>query len=326
MSASACACMAGANDLPDSCRRTRIVLEGASVVGMDCSSVAIAAGLDMPTEWVEKHCEELARRHQFLSPSWLVELPDGTITPRHKFNHTLYLEVPYSLVPPMRRSQIHHRIGERGVTIYGHRVNEIAAELAMHFEQSRDWPRALQYLLLAAENAIARYAHHEATNLASRGLEVLKFLPETPERAHQVKLRMILGISLMTVRGFASEEVESVYARGRELFWLQGASPELFHMLRSLCLYYVWNAEVKSALEIAEKLLELAEGIKDGALIMEARREVGAALVDIGPITATVCCLDVNWRCGIIVQSLAQLPNTVFQDCVAHKCSGPDCV
>jgi predicted ATPase len=120
----------------------RTVLEGASAVGMEFSTVAIAAGLDMPTEWVEKHCEELACRHQFLSPAWLAQLPDGTISPRHRFNHVLYLEVPYGLVPPMRRSQIHHRIAERGVAIYGDRDIEIAAQLAMHFERSRDWPCA----------------------------------------------------------------------------------------------------------------------------------------------------------------------------------------
>ena len=67
----------------------RTVLEGASIVGMECSSVAIAAGLEMSTEWVEKHCEELARRHQFLSPAWLVELPDRTITSRHRLHHVL---------------------------------------------------------------------------------------------------------------------------------------------------------------------------------------------------------------------------------------------
>jgi len=71
----------------------RTVLEAASVVGMECSSVAIAAGLDTSTEWVEKHCEELARRHQFLSPAWIVELPDGTLTPRHRFNHVLIVGV-----------------------------------------------------------------------------------------------------------------------------------------------------------------------------------------------------------------------------------------
>ena len=271
----------------------RAVLEGASVVGMECSSVAIAAGLDKSTEWVEKHCEELARRHQFLSSAWLVELPDGTITPRHRFNHVLYLEVPYNLVPPLQRSQIHHRIGERGVAIYADRASEIAAELAMHFEQSRDWPRALIYLTQAAENAAQRSAHHEAAALASRGLEVLKWLPHTPERGKQeVKLRMTLGVSLMAIKGFAASEVEEVYARARELFWLQGPSPELFHMLWSLNLYYQFSGEVQSSLEISDQLLQLAQGLKEGPLIMEGHRAMGAALVVLGRCTEAVEHLD----------------------------------
>jgi DNA-binding winged helix-turn-helix (wHTH) protein/tetratricopeptide (TPR) repeat protein len=271
----------------------RTVLEGASVVGMECSSVAIAAGLDKPTEWVERQCEELARRHQFLTPAWLVELPDGTITPRHKFKHVLYLEVPYNLLPPLQRSQIHHRIGERGVKVYGDRVSEIAAELAMHFEQSRDWPLALTYLTQAAENAGQRSAHHEATALASRGLEVLKWLPDTPERVeHEIKLRTILAVSLMAIKGFASAEVENVYARGRELFWLRGPSPELFHMLWSLLLYYMWSGQLASALEIADQLLQLGEGLKEGSLIMEGHRAMGGALVELGRYTEALKHLD----------------------------------
>ena len=67
----------------------RRVFEGASVVGMECSSVAIAAGLDEPTGWVEERCEALVRRHQFLLPARLVELPDGTVTPSYTFSHVL---------------------------------------------------------------------------------------------------------------------------------------------------------------------------------------------------------------------------------------------
>ncbi len=293
----------------------RIVLEGASVVGMECSSVAIAAGLDKPTEWVEQHCEELARRHQFLSPAWLVELPDGTITPRHKFNHVLYLEVPYRLIPPMRRSQIHHRIAERGVTIYGDRVSEIAAELAMHFEQSRDWPRALQYLTQAAENASHHSAHHEATTLASRGLEVLKALPETPERAKQeITLRMILGVSLMAIKGFAATEVEEVYARARELFWLDGPSPRLFSMLWSLGMFYEFSGELPAALEIADQLLGLAEGLKDPALIMEAHRAMGVTLLDLGRGTEALAHLD---QALSLYDANRNHPYTVF---IGHDC------
>jgi tetratricopeptide (TPR) repeat protein len=261
----------------------RTVLEAATVAGMECSSVAIAAGLDNTVEWVEEHCEELARRHQFLSPAWLVELPDGTVTPRHRFIHVLYREVPYRLIAPMRRSQIHERIAARGIEIYGDRVNEIAAELAMHFEQSHDWPRTVEYILQAAEIAAARSAHHEAIDLASRGLEALKSLSEPAEHAKQeMKLRMILIVSLMAIKGFASAEAEEVNAHGRELFWRHGPSPELFYMLWTLNLYRQFSGEMNSSLEISLQLMELADGLKDDVLIMQAHRALAAALVFLG--------------------------------------------
>jgi DNA-binding winged helix-turn-helix (wHTH) protein/predicted ATPase len=267
----------------------RAVLEGASVVGMECSSVAIAAGLDKPLEWVERHCEELARRHQFLSPAWLIELPDQTVTPCHRFVHTLFRDVPYRLIAPMRRSQIHLRIAEGGVTIYGDRASEIAAELAMHFEEARNWPRALEYLLHAAENATARSAHREATDLARRGLEVLKYLPDTPRRRKQeIRLRMLLGVSLMAIKGFAAPELEEVYATAKNLYLLNEPSPQLFNMLYLLGLFYITGGRIGSALEIAVQLLELGEELKDPILVMEAHRAMGSTLIELGRGTEAV--------------------------------------
>jgi predicted ATPase len=175
----------------------RRVLEGASVVGMECSAVAIGAGLEEAVEWVDELCEALVRRHQFLLPARLVELPDGTITTRYKFSHILYLEVLYRLIPAMRRGQMHRRVGHSGEAIYGSRVSEIAAELAMHFEQGKDGPRAVRYLLLAAENARYRAAHYEADALARRGLAALEALAPSPERDRQEsQLRMALALHL----------------------------------------------------------------------------------------------------------------------------------
>lgn len=258
----------------------RTVLEGASVAGMECSSVAIAAGLENTVEWVEEHCEELARRHQFLSPAWLVELPDGTVAPCHRFIHVLYREVLYRLMAPMRRSQIHHRIAERGMAIYSDRASEIAAELAMHFEQSRDWPHALEYLLQAAENAATRSAHHEAIDLANRGLEALKCVSESAEYSKlEMKLRTILSGSLMAIKGFASPEVEEINARGRELFWRHGPSPELFYMLWSLNMYQQFSGNMLASIEISNQLVELAEKLKDDELVREAHRSLGSVLL-----------------------------------------------
>ena len=259
------------------------MLEGASVVGMECSTVAIGAGLDRPTEWVEQHCEALVRRYQFLSPARLVELPDGTITPRYKFNHVLYLEVPYRLLPAMRRSQIHRRIGHSGEAIYGERVGEIAAELAMHFEQGRDNPRAVKYLLQAAENATHRSAHHEAEALARRGLQALDALPATPERDRQeLSFRMILGVSLMSIKGFAAAEVEEVYERALVLCARQGAASQAFMVHWLLGLFHYFRAELQPCLTIVDQLLQSANDLQDPQLVIEAQRAYGVTLVDVG--------------------------------------------
>jgi DNA-binding winged helix-turn-helix (wHTH) protein/predicted ATPase len=261
----------------------RRVLEGASVVGMECSCTAIAAGLDEPADWVEERCEALVRRHQFLAPARIVELPDGTLTPRYKFSHVLYLEVPYRLLPTIRRAQIHGRIGRSGEAIYGDRVGEIAAELAMHFEQARDKSRAVKYLLQAAETAIHRSAQHEAAALARRGLLALESLPESSERSQQeLSLRMILGVALMATKGFAAAEVEQVYRRALELCELQGAATQAFMVQWLLGLFHYFRAELQPAHQIAGHLLELAADLPDDAIVMEAHRAVGVTLVDLG--------------------------------------------
>ena len=271
----------------------RIVLEAASVAGTECSSAAIAAGLGMPIEWVEKLCEELARRHQFLSPSWLVELPDGTITPRHRFIHVLYREVPYRLMAPRLRSQIHHRIADCGEQVYGDRKSEIAAELAMHYEQSRDWLRASKYLMEAAQNATRKSAHHEAAGLARRGLEALKPLPRSVELTRQViALRMILIVSIMATRGFALPEVDDFAADGTDLLGQTDPSPQSFNLLYLLGFSHIMRGKLGPAMEIAEQLIVLAGKLNDPTLTMEAHRAMGATLIEMGKCTESLEHLD----------------------------------
>jgi DNA-binding winged helix-turn-helix (wHTH) protein/predicted ATPase len=271
----------------------RTVLEGASVVGLECSSVAIGAGLEQPTAWVEERCEALVRRYQFLSPARLVELPDGTITPRYKFHHVLYLEVPYGLLAPMRRAQIHRRIGQCGEAIYGDRVNEIAAELAMHFEQGRDTPRAVRYLLQAADNAAHRSAQHEAAALARRGLQALGTLPETPERIEQeLRLRMILGVALMATKGFAAAEVEEVCNQSLQLCAKQVASPPAFMVRWLFGLFHYFRGEMEAAHQIAGLLVDLAKELEDPVLVLEGHRAFGVTLVDLGRFDEAMRSLD----------------------------------
>jgi DNA-binding winged helix-turn-helix (wHTH) protein/tetratricopeptide (TPR) repeat protein len=293
----------------------RAVLEAASASGMDFSTIAVAAGLEKPVEWVERHCEELARCHQFLSPAWLGELPGGIVTSRHRFNHVLYREVPYSLIPAMRRTKIHQRIAERGVELYKERACEIAAELAMHFEESRDWPRALQYLIEAAGTAARRSAHHEAAELARRGLEVLESLPQSSDRAHQeITLRMLRSTSLIAIKGFAAAEIDKICMLAQELRWMKDPSPQLFDMLVLLVLFYKFSGKMKSAEETAERLLHIAATLGDSALVMEAHRAMGSALVEQGRCAEALQHFDCA---SSLYETNANHPYTLT---IAHDC------
>jgi predicted ATPase len=265
------------------------VLEAASVVGMSCSAVAIAAALDGDLLETEECCEELSRRNQFLTLPYQAELPDGTITPRFSFIHVLYLDVIYDRISPTRRSQMHLRIGKRGEEVYGNRVTEIASELAVHFDEGRDRSKAVKYYLMAAENAANRFATHEGMSLARRGLELLSLLPKTNERASQeIELRLILGASLMTIRGSASDEVEKVYLPARELCEQQNASLQLFKVLWSLRLFYMYRGEMQKAREISERLLKQAGDLNDTPFKVEAHRALGSALLSVGEYSAAL--------------------------------------
>ena len=85
----------------------------------------------------------------------VAEWPDGTVAGRYAFIHALYQHVLYARVPIGHRVGLHLRTGERLERAYGQRAGEIAGELAMHFEQGRDFERAARYRQQAGEDRAA---------------------------------------------------------------------------------------------------------------------------------------------------------------------------
>jgi predicted ATPase len=74
--------------------------------------------------------------------------------------------------------------------------------------------------------------------------------------------------------------MEQIHALGKELLRLQGPSPQLFNMLSLLVLFYKFSGQMMSAQGIAEQLLPIAETLGNSALVMEAHRTMGSALVE----------------------------------------------
>jgi predicted ATPase len=79
----------------------------------------------------------------------------------------------------------------------------------------------------------------------------------------------------MTIKGFATPEVERVYTRARALCRQVGETPQLFPVLWGLWLFYEVGGEVQTARELAEQLLSLAQRQQDPALLLSAYRAMG---------------------------------------------------
>jgi DNA-binding winged helix-turn-helix (wHTH) protein/tetratricopeptide (TPR) repeat protein len=263
------------------------VLEAASIVGVEFSAAAVAAALKTDTVAIERWCERLAERQYFLRRVGVAEWPDGSVAARYHFRHALHQELWRERVCPTQFQQFHLMVGERKERAYGERAPEIAVELAVHFEQGRDYPRAVRYLRHAGDTASARSAHQEAISHLTRALELLTFLPDTPERAQQeLSLHLTLITPLIAARGYAAPEVEIACNRAQALCRQVGETRQLFPVLGGLQAVYYNRAEFHTALELAEQMLRLAQRSPEPVFLLWAHYTLGFTLARQGELVA----------------------------------------
>ncbi len=260
-------------------REEQRVLEVASVAGAAFTVAAVAAGSKEEAEAIEETCEGLAWQRLFLQEESVEEWPDGTVSGCYRFRHVLYHSVLYERVAAARRVRLHRQIAEREEAAYGVRVGEIATALAVHFEQGRDYRKAVHYLQQAGQSALRRAAYVEAIAHLTRGLELLKTLPDTPDRiAPELALQTALGATLMITKGYGAPEVETAYARAYELWQQVGETPQLFPILLGLTLFSLVRGRVQSAYERAGQCLGMAERAQDPILLTVVHQLLGSIL------------------------------------------------
>jgi DNA-binding winged helix-turn-helix (wHTH) protein/predicted ATPase len=249
----------------------RHMLGAASVIGTKFSAAAAAAATLAPAADVEERFAALAQREQFVRADGTERWPEGTIATRFEFLHALYREVLYDQLPAGLRAALHARVGARLEAAHGTGAADIAAQLAMHFEQSGDVKRAISYLDQAGMNAVQRAAPQEATIHLGRALDLLATLPATAARSEdELSMQMALGTQLMTIKGWVAPEVERSYARARTLCQELGDTPQLFPALWGLWLSSWGRGNLMQAKAIADDLLARAERVDDVSLRLQA--------------------------------------------------------
>lgn len=105
-----------------------------------------------------------------LETAGLIRLAQMAPELEYLFRHALVREAAYNSMLREDRRRLHQVVGTTLEELYPGQVGELAAMLAHHFGLAEDAPRALRYLLLAADAAFERYAVVEAIDHYSRAL------------------------------------------------------------------------------------------------------------------------------------------------------------
>jgi predicted ATPase/class 3 adenylate cyclase len=202
---------------------------------------------------------------------------------RYVFKHALVQDAAYQSLLKSKRQQYHQQIAQ----VLEARFTEIRETqpelLAHHYTEAGLLAQAISYWQKAGQQAVKRSANREAISHLARGLELLKMLPDVPERTQQeLMLQLTLAAPLAMTKGYAASEVEEAYARALALCRQVGETPQLFPILLGLWRFYVVRAQYKTARELGEQLLRLAQSTHDQAFLLGAHNALGVTLFYLG--------------------------------------------
>jgi len=199
------------------------------------------------------------------------------------FKHALTQEVAASSLLIERRSELHERTAQAIETLFPGRLKDYCGELAHHYSLSGNIPKAVEYLHGAGQQAQQRSALPEAIRHLSAALDLLKRLPDTPERARQeLSLLLTLGPTYMATRGQASPEVETTYRRALALCEQGEQTSYFFSAQLGLWAFYQLRAQYKVSLPLGKRLMGMALQSQKPEQIAEGHRVIGATTFRLG--------------------------------------------
>jgi class 3 adenylate cyclase/predicted ATPase len=203
------------------------------------------------------------------------------------FKHALIQDTASQSLLRSTRQGYHRRIAEVLAERFPETVANQPELLAHHYTEAGLRAQAVRYWHKAGQRASERSAHVEAISHLRTGLALLQTLPETRERVQQeVDMHIALGASLAATKGYTAPEVGQTYTSAWQLCAHLEEPHQLFPVLHGLWNYYCAHAELRTAHELGEQLLSLAQQSQDSAMLLAAHRGMGQTLFYMGAVAS----------------------------------------
>ena len=257
------------------------LLQTLAVIGREFSLGVLKAVVSKPEDDLNRMLSDLQLRE------FVYEQPSiGDI--EYTFKHALTQEVAYGSVLIERRKELHEAAARAFEALFPDRLEDHISELARHYSRSSDARKAIHYLKRAAQQAQHRSAFSEARSYLTDGFELLKKLSDDRERDRQeLALQIALSHCLSGTQGFASVEFETALRRALELCKQVGDDISLFRVLEGLRILHLFRQEPKTARELAQEQVAIAERLQAPRVLAAAYAARGITSVWLGELPAS---------------------------------------
>jgi len=256
------------------------LLQAAAVIGTDVPFGLLLAVAELAEDTLRQGLARLQAAELVYEARLFPEL-------EYTFKHALTHEVAYASVLQDRRRAFHGTIVEAIERLYADRMAEQVERLAHHAVKGQVPDKAVRYLRQAGAKAVARSANREAVGFFEQALVLLAELPQTPETlAAALDTRLAIGPALVAIKGTAASEVETSYLRALELVDRLGDATRRFPALWGLWFANYGSGRFRTARELGERLLAVAEEGSDSGQLVEAHHALWATMGAMGEVTA----------------------------------------
>lgn len=244
------------------------VLQCGSVAGERFSVWAAAAMLEASPASIEEACDRLANRQLFIRSSGVHAAPNGSASAHYEFRHSLYRQALYRSISGLNRSKLHISLGERLIPLCAAGKPELASELALHFEEGRDYEQATRYLMLTAENATRRFSHPVAIQILRRALELVPALAPATGLELEIQILQRMGDLHFTL-GEMSDSAAS-YEKAADRAAKAGLKAAQVDALARLA-FPAWYLDPARGSEVSEQALEVSRDLTDPLLVAQTQ-------------------------------------------------------
>ena len=257
----------------------REVAQAGAAIGREFSHRLLAAALKMPDDVLRSALEQLVDAGLIFRRG---VPPHAT----YRFKHALVQDAAYETLLRSKRQQIHFWIA---TALREHFPETAEAEpeiLARHFTEAGLVKAAVDHWLRAGKLAAARSACKEAIALLTKALDLLRGLPDDPDRRRrELDVQIALGGALAVAKGQAATDTGQAFARARELAESLPEHPQFIPVLYGQYVHYSSRGNMYLALEITEELLRQAERRNEMADLALGHRTLGTTLLLLGRLS-----------------------------------------